>query len=629
MRSQSNNSNSKELLTSLDIPATKLKQLKQLFPEVFCEGKIEFDKLKAVLGESIDTTVERYGLNWAGKSECMKIIQEPSLATLKPNIDESVDFDTTNNVYIDGENLEVLKLLQKSYFGKIKMIYIDPPYNTGKDFVYKDKFGQSLNSYLELTGQIDAEGRKLSTNTESDGRYHSNWLNMMYPRLYLARNLLRDDGVIFISIDDHEVANLRCICDQIFGEENFLGCLIWKRRVSSSLADNNLSNDHDFVLSYKKSTFNGFIGHIKDYKKYKNPDNDPRGDWILDNLTVGMTASQRPNQAYNLVDPKTGKEYIYNPNRVWAYIPESMSKLIEEGRIIFPDTSEKRPMLKRYRNELNNTHNPFSSFMADKIGLNTEGTKVLQDLFNIKLFDYSKPISLLLNLVQQVCWDKQDIILDFFSGSATTAHAVMQLNAEDGGNRKYIMVQLPEPTPENSEARKAGYLTIAEIGKERIRRVAHKIKQEHPENKVLDLGFKAFKLDKSNFKIWDSSPSTDLQQQLEWHINPIDPKSSSEDILYELFLKSGLELTVPIQKVTIKDKTVFSINDASGDSRILICLEQHVTEELVEAMALMKPRKVIFLDSGFNGNDQLKINAAETFKILSQNQRDETVFMTI
>lgn len=411
---------------------------------------------------------EEYGLNWAGKSECMKIIQEPSQATLKPNIDESVDFDTTNNVYIDGENLEVLKLLQKSYFGKIKMIYIDPPYNTGKDFVYKDKFT------------------------------HSNWLNMMYPRLYLARNLLRDDGVIFISIDDHEVANLRCICDQIFGEENFLGTLVWKRRVSSAMASHNLSIDHDFVLSYKKSTFNGFIGHIKDYKKYKNPDNDPRGDWILDNLTVGMTASQRPNQAYNLVDPKTGKEYIYNPNRVWAYIPESMSKLIEEGRIIFPDTSEKRPMLKRYRNELNNTHNPFSSFMADKIGLNTEGTKVLQDLFNIKLFDYSKPISLLLNLVQQVCWDKQDIILDFFSGSATTAHAVMQLNAEDGGNRKYIMVQLPEPTPENSEARKAGYMTIAEIGKERIRRVAHKIKQENSENKALDLGFKVYKLVLSN-----------------------------------------------------------------------------------------------------------------------------------
>lgn len=625
MRSQSNNPRNFELLRSKDIAEEKRNRLKQIFPEVFTENKIDFDQLKAVLGEVIETNRERYGLNWAGKSECMKIIQEPSVATLKPDRDESVDFDNTGNVYIEGENLEVLKLLQKSYFGKIKMIYIDPPYNTGKNFVYKDKFRQSLDDYLKLTGQVDAEGRKLSKNSETDGRYHSNWLNMMYSRLYLARNLLHDDGVIFISIDDHEVANLRGVCDQIFGEENLLGCLIWKRRASSALADKKLSIDHEYVICYKKKNFYAFKGYLKKYEKYKNPDNDPRGDWIKDNLTVGMTSSQRPNQAYDLKDPNTGNIYPYNPNRVWAFIPESMSKLIEEGRIIFPADPDKRPMLKRYKCELQSSHNPFSSLMMDTVGLNTESAKTLQEIFDLKVFDYTKPLSLLLTIIEQICLSNDDIILDFFSGSATTAHAVMKLNSEDGGNRNYIMVQLPEPTPESSEARNAGYLTIADIGKERIRRAARKIKEAHPGKGNLDLGFKVFKLDKSNFNICDPSPNKDLQLQLELHTNPINPESSDEDIICELLLKMGMELTAPIHKITINDKSVFSIND----NEILICLEKEVTEELVERIADLTPKKAIFLDSGFKGNDQLKINATETFKILAQNQQSESVFMTV
>jgi adenine-specific DNA-methyltransferase len=438
---------------------------------------------------------------------------------------------------------------------------------------------------------------------------------------------LRDDGVVFISIDDHEVAHLRSMCDQIFGEENCLGCLIWQRRASSALADNNLSSDHDYVLCYKKILSQDFTGKVKGYKQYKNPDNDSRGAWILDNLTVGMTASQRPNQAYDLIDPSTGKIYPYNSNRVWAYAPESMSKLIKEGRIYFPKEVSRRPMLKRFKNELKNTHNPFSTLMLSQVGLNMEGTKIIQDLLETKVFEYSKPISLLYVLTQQISKANNDIILDFFSGSGTTAHAVMQLNAEDGGNRKYIMVQLPEPTPNDSEARKAGYNTVAEIGKERIRRAAAKLREANPDKPNLDLGFKVFKLDQSNFKVWNDhlDEATDLQEKLKFHVNPLDVHSSPEDVLYELLIKSGYEFTVRVDTINIDDKEVYAIQN----NELLICLDKNLNEAVIEAIAALKPRKVIFLDAAFQGNDQLKLNAAETFKILSQDEASETVFVTV
>lgn len=648
--------------TSLDLTQDSIEQLKALFPNVFTEGKIDFDALKAELGEHLELEGERYQFTWNGKAQAKRIATTPSMGTLRPAVDESVNWDSTENLYIEGDNLEVLKLLQKAYFGKVKMIYIDPPYNTGKDFVYKDDFKDNLSNYKRLTNQVDEQGNPLTTNSDSSGRYHSNWLNMMYPRLKLARNLLRDDGVIFISIDDNEVHNLRKLCDEIFGEGNFVAELLWKRRASSAMADNNVSSDHEYVICYQKGQLKGFSGIQKDFQSYANPDKDPRGDWVTGDLTVGMNASMRPNQAYDLVDPKTGISYPYNPNRVWAYIPESMNKLIEERRVIFPSDPSKRPMLKRFKNDLKSSFNPFSSLMMDYVGLNTEATKLIQDILGGSVFDYSKPMSLIKTLLMQTSLD-DDIILDFFSGSATTAHAVMQLNSEDGGKRKFILVQIPEATPKGSEARKAGYETIAEIGKERIRRAGKKIQEElisRPPRQAspatpptegnggqtdllsnsstvgngeqiellsnsppsegyaegggwCDCGFKVFKLDTSNIKAWNPTPET-LQDDLLNAVDNILVGRTDEDLLYEVLIKYGLPLTLPVEKVQLGQQTGFSV----GMGSLIACFAQGITLETVQAIAsLSTPEnpvlRVVFRDASF-ADDNVKTNAVQRLK---------------
>lgn len=422
--------------------------------------------------------------------------------------------------------------------------------------------------------------------------------------------MLKDDGVIFISIDDNEVHNLRKICDEIFGEENFIGCFIWKRRVSSAMSENNISTDHEYVTVYQKS-FSSFSGLAKDFNKYTNPDNDQRGPWIADNLTVGMTASMRPNQAYNLIDPETKISYPYNPNHVWAYIPSSMDQLITEGRIIFPKDSSKRPMLKRFQYELKTDNNPFSSILIDKVGLNTEATKDIQTLFDLKLFEYSKPLSLLKTLISQI--DTNSIILDFFSGSATTAHAVMKLNAEDGGNRRYIMVQLPEKTPEDHEARKAGYETIAEIGKERIKRAGEKIKEEFKDKEGienLDIGFKVFKLDESNFTAWNTNHSNTLGAISEMK-NTIMRSSSPEDAFYEVLLKLGIDISLPVEEIDIKSKKIYSL----AGHYVLACFDKNLSLDITEEMARLssETETIVLSDDVFKDN-LTKLNAEETLK---------------
>jgi len=604
---------------SLDITEEKRNRLKKILPEAFTEGKIDWEKLKATLGDDIEFKNERYVLNWAGKSEAFRVLQSPTTATLVPCAEESVEFDDTENIFIEGENLEVLKVLQKSYFGKIKMIYIDPPYNTGNDkFIYPDKFSESKEEYLSRIGDKDETGYMtreglFRKNNKDSGHYHSNWLSMMYPRLFLARNLLREDGVIFVSIDDNEVYNLRLMLNEVFGEENFIGKLVWKRRASSALADNNVSIDHEYVICFHKGLFSGFTGNEKIFKSYRNPDNDPRGDWVLGDLTVGMTASMRPNQAYDLVDPITKKVYPYNPNRVWAYIPSSMEKLVNEGRIHFPEDISKRPMMKRFKNELKDTHNPFSSLMID-VGLNTEATKQIQQIMDGNIFEYSKPLSLLKIISKQVTSSQTDIILDFFSGSGTTAHAILDLNKQDNGNRKFIMVQLPEKCDEKSEAFKAGYKTIAEIGKERIRRVIRKIKADMQSKLDVDgatgkqdLGFKVFKLQQSNFKIWRSDVKTEeeLVTQLTLHTDPVDENAKIENILYELLLKSGVPLTARIEE----KGGYYQVNDGE----IALMLEK-VNESIIKKVIAGNPNKVITLDQLFNNNDQLKTNTALQMK---------------
>lgn len=398
----------------------------------------------------------------------------------------------SHNLLIQGDNLEVLKHLKGAYKEAIKMIYIDPPYNTGSDgFVYQDDRSFTPEQFAELAGVNLDEAKRVLDFTQSNANSHSAWLTFIYPRLYIAKQLLKDDGIIFISIDDNEQAQLKVLCDEVFGESLFLAQFIWKRRVSSAMADHNISNDHEYILAYVKEAFKGLKGVPKDYKKYSNPDNDPRGDWIADNLTVGMSATLRPNQAYDLIDPETGISYPHNPNRVWAFVPESMEKMINEKRIIFPKDPSKRPMQKRFKNELKSDKNPFSSLATLDVALNTEATRHLQDLFSGVVFEYSKPVSLIKKLAEQIL-EKNEIILDFFAGSGTTAHAVIKQNAEDGGNRQFICVQINEQIDRKKEAYKAGYRTIFEITKDRIIKASEKLAQENPESHF-DQGFKIFK----------------------------------------------------------------------------------------------------------------------------------------
>jgi len=598
-----------------------IEKIENLFPNCVTEAKVDgqltkvvdFDKLKQELSDFVvEGRDERYQFTWPDKKQSILLANAPIAKTLRPCVEESVNFDSTENLYIEGDNLDVLKLLQETYLGKVKMIYIDPPYNTGNDFVYEDDFAQNTGEYLANSGQFDEEGNRLVKNLDSNGRFHTDWLNMIYPRLKLAKDLLSDDGVIFISIDDNEVENLKKVCNEVFGEENFVASLIWKRRVSSAMAGNNISIDHEYVLCHKKRDLGGFLGNKKNNSKYKNPDNDPRGPWIPDNLTVGMTASMRPNQAYNLIDPKTGKSYPYNPNRVWAFIPESMKKMIEEERIIFPEDTSRRPMQKRFLNELKSKQNPFSSIMIDKVGLNTEATRIIQNILDGNFFNYSKPLSLLNVLIKQLSFN-DDVILDFFSGSATTAHAVMQLNAEDGGKRKFIMVQIPEATDKKSQAYKAGYQNICEIGKERIRKAGKKIKEENPEKtKDLDTGFRVLKLDSTNMKDVFYTPEDTNISIFEDLTENIKDDRSPEDLLFQVMLDLGVLLSSKIESITIDGKNVFSI----ADGFLMACFDKDLTDQTVEAIARQKPYYFIIRDHSI-ATDSVAANFDQIFATYS------------
>ena len=599
-------------LSSSDVIDDRRAELLRLLPEVRSEGgKLDFDRLKLALGDTVDMGRERYGLVWPGKVDCFRTIQAPSLGTLRPCPDESVDFNTTENLIIEGDNLEVLKLLQKSYLGKVKMIYIDPPYNTGNDFIYPDNFGETLETYLTYTGQIDREGRKFSTNTETDGRFHSKWLNMMYPRLYLARNLLRDDGVIFVSISDHEVAALRLLMNEIFGEECFSAQLVWKsRKYPDSRAKTGVSTDHEYILLYTRSDFGVLRGVERDESKFDNPDNDPRGSWMSRSLLGLATKSQRPNLHYPIVDSSTGRTYTPPEDSGWRYAKERMLKLIDTGCVLFPAKLDGRPREKKFRADLLTEFVAFGSIIDDVF--TGDGTSEIRTIFGAEIFDFSKPSSLLLRLVKQGATD-DSIVLDFFAGSGSTAHAVLELNKQDGGNRKFIMVQLPEPTE------RTDYPTISEITKERVRRVIKKLNEEDESKLDLegkssqDHGFKVFKLAESNFKPWNADVPHDaptLEKQLDLHVDHIRDGRTADDLLYEILLKSGFALTTPVRALTLADKTVHSV--AGG--ALFVCLERVLTLDLIRGMAEKKPERVVCLDEGFAGNDQLKANAVQIFK---------------
>jgi adenine-specific DNA-methyltransferase len=577
------------------------------------EHAIDFDVLRQELSSYIvEGPEERYQFSWPDKKKSILLANAPIAKTLRPCLEESVDFDSTENLYIEGDNLDVLKLLQETYLGKVKMIYIDPPYNTGNDFVYEDDFAQETHEYMANSGQYDEEGNRLVQNTESNGRFHTDWLNMMYPRLKLAKDLLSDNGVIFISIDDYEIENLKKVCTQVFGSDGFLSNFVWKRRTLSALDQSSVSTDHEYVLAYKNTKFTALNGTQKDYKGYANPDNDPRGIWTTGDLTVGMNGDMRPNQYYDLIDPKTGKIYKPNYNRVWAYIPESMEKLIADNRVIFPDDTSKRPMLKRFAGELKSTVNPFSTWMED-VGLNTEGTRAINALFhNTSLFNYAKPISLIHSLIAQST-RPGDIVLDFFSGSATTAHAVMQLNAEDGGNRKFIMVQLPEETDEKSEAYKTGYKNICEIGKERIRRAGKKILVEHTEAVgKLDIGFRVLKVDSTNMQDVYYNPAEYRQDDIDLFADNIKPDRSPEDLLFQVMLDLGVLLSSKIEETVIAGKKVFNV----AEGYLMACFDTDVTSEVIIEIAKKQPYYAVFRDSSIE-SDSVAINFEQIFETYS------------
>ncbi len=674
------NSVEKVNLSSQDIAKNNRMQLKALFPSVFTETRndkgeqveaIDFEKLKAEFGSFSDLFENRrecYGMDWSGKKDALKLIQQPSYATLKPVREESVNFDSTENLFIEGDNLEVLKLLQKSYYGKVKMIYIDPPYNTGKEFIYPDNYAESLETYLAYAGLVDANGKRFSTNTSSEGRFHTRWLNMMYPRLYLARDLLREDGVIFISIDDHEVRNLRALCDEICGEENFVTEIIWKKR-STPPNDRAIGSQHEYILLYCKNFFSVKLNlrerTEQQIARYKNPDNHPKGVWSSGDLMANVKGGRYVSSLYfPIINPNTSEEHYPSSNGNWRFNRGKIQQLLENDEIYFGEDGKGRPKLKRF---LCNVKSGITwTSLWDFTPLNTAGSQEMENIFgNLTTFENPKPTGLILETIKAGT-NPDDIILDFFSGSSTTAHAVLDLNKEDGGNRKFIMVQLPEPCDKNSEAFKAGYKNITEIGKERIRRVIKKIQTEHTEKEQenqtgvthlnlktslrgtkqsvrydesqlrnscqkLDLGFKVLKLDQSNFKIWDGSDSeiseTELAQQLEPHIDHINPKATQEDILYELLLKAGFLPTEKVETLKLADKTVFSI----AEGILLICLEDEITRNLIDAIAEAEPIQFICLDKGFQGNDQLKANAVQTFNARNQgrDKAQQIVFRTV
>jgi len=604
---------SKQDGSSLNIVNENLEALKGIFPEAFTEDGVNFEVLRELLGDTVAEGDEKYGLTWHGKKKARQIALTPSLGALRPCEEESVDWDTTQNLFIEGDNLEVLKLLQKSYANKVKMIYIDPPYNTGKEFIYPDKFQDNLDTYLKYTGQKDDEGFKVSSNTESSGRYHTNWLNMMLPRLKLARGLLRDDGVIFVSIDDHEVASLRKICDEIFGEENFVANVIWQRAFSPKNDAKYLSDNHDHLIVFGKNLEMFVAGRLERTEeqddRYKNPDNDPRGVWVSGDLTV-KTYSEKYD--YPITTP-SGR--IVNPSHgsCWRVSMERFEELKKDNRIWFGGNGGNVPRLKRFFSDVQTGIVPTTLWLHKEVGHNQEGRQEVKELFDGKgYFDGPKPIRYLNRILRVANLNEADLVLDFFAGSATTAHAVMQLNAKDGGNRKFIMVQLPEPCEEKSEAFKAGYKTIAEIGKKRIRRAAAKIKQENPKHEG-DLGFKVFKLDSSNIRAWNPDRN-DLEQTLIDHMEHLVEGRSEEDVLYELLLKRGVDLTVPIKVKTITGKTVYSI----GYGVLFACLDVAISREEVEDLAQgiidwhkelgpASDTQVVFRDSAF-ANDIAKTN---------------------
>lgn len=627
-------------MQSMDKDAANVAKIRELFPncvterinnEGQLEHAIDFDMLKQELSDHVvDGLQERYQFTWPDKRKAILAANAPINKTLRPCREESVDFDNTENLYIEGDNLEVLKLLQETCLGKVKMIYIDPPYNTGNDFVYEDDFKQSLDEYIENSGQLDDAGNRLVANTESNGRFHTDWLNMIYPRLKVAKDLLSEDGVIFISIDDNEVKNMISVCNEIFGEENLVATIPWQSRASIQ-NDTDFSVNHEYIVVYakvrrqanrrlKESNYKEWMKKDSfvckplpvDKSRFSNPDNDPRGAWKADPFDA---PNVRPNLTYEITNPNTGEKHLPPRGRCWRTDIHKFASALADNRIIFGVNGLGRPQLKVFYEEKKIFGSIDNSwFSADRIGTTTNGTQEVMVMFdNIKLFDTPKPTTLLNKLLYLSNLEKDSLILDFFSGSATTAHAVMQLNAEDGGKRKFIMVQLPEVCAENSEAYKAGYKNICEIGKERIRRAGKKIKEENPlTTQGLDIGFRVLKCDSSNMEDVYFTPKDYMDKQQSLFVDNIKKDRSDEDLLFDAMLKLDTPLSSKIERITIAGKTVYNV----AQGHLMACFDKNVTDEVITAVAKEMPSYFVMRDSS-QADDSVAINFEQIFNTYS------------
>lgn len=595
----------------------KIQLLKQLAPECFEDGKVNFETLRQNLADwtqdEDDTNLEHFGLFWPGKKDSRRAAALPPEGTLEPIYGEGLKsdgepdddgFNDSKNIFIEGENLEVLKILQKSYANKIKMIYIDPPYNTGNDFIYDDNFTEPLLEYRRRTGQVDEEGKTLTTNRRSDGRYHSKWLSMMYPRLRLARNLLHEDGVIFISIDDNEVHNLRAIMNEIFGEENFIGEFIWKSRQNKDNRNvTGLSIDHEYVLSFSKSS-NGrkLKGTERRIEQYKNPDKDSRGPWVSGNMVGLLPEDQRPNCHYDLIHP-TSKINYGKPKMGWRYDKNTMNRLIEENRILWPNSQEGRPRRKVFLRDVDSELPNFTSIIGEKI-YTRNGTSELDEIFGEKYFDFPKPSKLIQELIEQVCNEEEDIILDFFSGSGTTGQAVLDLNEKDNIQRRFILVQLPELLDKNSSAYKAGFKSISDISIERLRRVSSKKENQK--------GIRFYSLATSCYKKWPNyqgNDVSDLERNLDlFNQSPLQENTNKPKLLNEILLLEGFPLDSSISKILHGQNEVYHVKAGDLVQELFVCMDDKIEENIINEMVMSDHDTFICLDSSISNVNKLRLS---------------------
>ena len=614
-------------MQSLDVTGSNIDKIARMFPQCVMEHKdkdgktvlgIDFEKLRDELSaDVIDDGEERYQFTWPDKKAHAHLANTPTTKTLRPCHEESMDFDHTQNLYIEGDNLDVLKVIRETYLGKVKMIYIDPPYNTGNDFVYNDDFSQDTDEYQENSGQLDEKGNRLVQNTESNGRFHTDWLNMIYPRLKVAKDLLADDGVIFISIDDNEQENLKKVCDEIFGERNFISQVIWERAFAPINLKKHFSVSHDYILCYSKDKEQTICYGLKrnedSLNRYSNPDNDPRGVWQSDNSTVGPAIAEK---VYELKLP-SGRTILPPNGRCWLYTKQRFEEMIKDNRIWFGPNGDNVPRVKRFLSEVKQGLTPMSIWKYSEVGHSQEASQKLKALFDgIDLFDYPKSVGLIKRCIELYV-QSNGFVLDFFSGSATTAHAVMQLNAEDGGNRKFIMVQLPEKTNEKSEAYKAGYKNICEIGKERIRRAGKKIKEGNADKEgidKLDIGFRVLKLDSSNMQDVYYTPKEFTEHDL--FADNVKPDRTAEDLLFQVMLDLGVELSVTIEQRAIDGKRVFFVND----NYLVACFDENIAENTITEIAKMKPYYFVMRDSSLASD-----NVADNFDQLFETYSKDTI----